>query len=235
MNLAILWTEESRNAKTGPIPVSTTAKPSCPATCPFKGNGCYAEGGPLGYLWSAMSAAGPNATFKNGRGTVRSVDWQTLCDNVAALPADRLWRHNQAGDLPHTDGKIDAAALASLVQANSGKRGFTYTHHDPVANSEAIRAANDAGFTINVSANNLDHADTLAALNLPLVVVLPADTSAKTLQTPQGRKVSVCPATYRDDVTCASCGLCAVRDRKTIVGFPAHGASKARASRVATV
>jgi hypothetical protein len=34
--------------------------------------------------------------------------------------------------------------------------------------------------------------------------------------------VVICPATQRDDVSCASCQLCQ-RQRTAIVGFPAHG------------
>ena len=45
--------------------------------------------------------------------------------------------------------------------------------------------------------------------------------------TPDGRRVVVCPATYRDDVNCKSCGLCQ-KARDVIVGFPAHGARKGR-------
>lgn len=43
-----------------------------------------------------------------------------------------------------------------------------------------------------------------------------------------------CPATYRDDVTCATCGLCASTTRKVIVGFPAHGAAKRAAAAIAS-
>jgi len=67
--------------------------------------------------------------------------------------------------------------LAQLVEANQGKRGFTYSHKPATgANREAVAAANKAGFTINLSANNLSHADELAAHEIaPVVVVLPAN------------------------------------------------------------
>lgn len=244
-NLAILFNPRSSNSKTGPIPVSTTAKASCPATCPFMGNGCYAESGPLSMIWAAMSTAGPNASFQQGRGTMQTTDWAGLCKAVAGLPAGQMWRHNQAGDLPHVNGRIDANAVFELTNANhrSGARGFTYTHHDVEAdlfNRDTVQLANADGFTINLSANDLQHADELSALGVaPVVVVLPADlqpkqnASAPRLETPQGRKVVICPATYRDDVTCASCKLCAIADRDFIVGFPAHGSSKRKASAVA--
>jgi len=51
--------------------------------------------------------------------------------------------------------------------------------------------------------------------------------------TPAGRKVVVCPATIRDDVSCASCQLCQ-RQRDFIIGFPAHGTSKKKASAIAS-
>jgi hypothetical protein len=187
-------------------------------------------------IWSAMTKAGPDATFKNGRSNVTTKSWQGFLDAVAALPTGTLWRHNQAGDLPGTGNAIDDVALQWLVSANKGKRGFTYTHKpmNVASNAESVAAANANGFTVNLSANTLAEADTLANdYSLPTVVVLPSTVSGNIkIETPKGRRVVVCPATYRDDVTCKSCGLCAVRDRKVIVGFPAHGAAKNKASAI---
>jgi hypothetical protein len=190
-------------------------------------------------IWSAMTAAGPDSTFKNGRSSVATLSWSNFLSAVKSLAADSLWRHNQAGDLPGNGNEIDAAALAELVDANRGKRGFTYTHKpvsDNAANAQAVAAANANGFTVNLSADNLQEADELAALNIgPVVVVLPVTvTGPEKITTQAGHRVVVCPATYRDDTNCKACGLCAVRDRKTIVGFPAHGAAKKKASAIAT-
>ena len=152
MQQAFLFTRESRNAKTGNIPVTTSPQQTCAESCALK-SVCYAKNHNLGYIW----------------------------------------------------------------------------------NREQIRSANENGFTINLSGNTLEHADKLAALNIgPVVCLLPQDISGnQTVTTPRGRKVVVCPATYRDDTTCKSCGLCQIRDRKVIVGFPAHGASKKAASQIA--
>lgn len=225
-------TLKSGNAKTGPIPISITEAASCPASCPFKNAGCYAENWPLRLHWERVAASGD--------------DWATFTAKVAALPAGTLWRHNVAGDLPGTGEKIDGRALAKLVRANKGKRGFTYTHKPATlpANAKAIAKANAAGFTINLSANNLSHADQLAALGIaPVVVTLPAYFSPAEMRetrTPDGRLVVVCPATYRDDITCASCKLCAYQPparlggpaQRVIVGFPAHGARKKHVSKI---
>jgi hypothetical protein len=96
---------------------------------------------------------------------------------------------------------------------------------------QKVCEANARGFTVNLSANNLEHADELYALGIaPVVVVLPID-AAKPFMSPAGHWVAICPATQRDDVTCASCGICAHSGRKAIIGFPAHGtgAKKAQA------
>ena len=219
-------TLKSRNEKTGPIPVSTSDRATCPNACPFKGNGCYAESFRLRMVWDKVSAGGLDATSFDG-----------LCEQVAALPAGTLWRHNQAGDLPGKNDIIDAAAMDQLIAANVGRRGFTYTHKPMTKdNLEPVRLANAYGFTVNISANNLKHADQLAKHKLPMVVVLPrdfGDDGTHVTATPKGRKVVQCPATYRDDVTCKSCGLCQKSKGRAIVGFPAHGANKTQANTIA--
>ena len=218
-------TLKSGNRKVGPIPVSTTSLASCPDACPLKAGGCYAKGGPLAIHWRKVTegAAGD--------------DFETFTAKVASLPDGQLWRHNQAGDRPGHGDAIDGRQLGQLVAANAGKRGFTYTHKPMTraANREAVQAANAGGFTVNLSANTLAEADTLAGLGIaPVVVVLDAPEGERMdTVTPEGRKVATCPATYRDDVTCASCQLCQRRDRKVIVGFPAHGAAKRKAAAIA--
>ena len=215
-------TIESRNSKVGPIPVSTSTAATCPDACPLKGAGCYAEGGPVALHWRKVTEG------------VRGTDWNTFVAQIAALPEGQLWRHNQAGDLPGENNAIDSKMLGELVNANKGKRGWTYTHKSVVdaANRDAIRDANANGFTINLSGNNLAHADELAALNIGPVVVIQdvAEGTRADTTTPAGHRVATCPATYRDDVTCASCQLCQRKNRKVIVGFPGHG-MRTRAAR----
>lgn len=222
MTHQIAFTRISRNAKTGPIPVTTTSEETCPEACALKRHGCYAESGPLALFWRKVTER------------VAGLAWESAMEQIAALPKGTLWRHNQAGDLPGSGNVIDHKAMAELIAANKGKRGFTYTHKPMLAHNAAqIRHANASGFAVNLSADNLAGADRLAALGIaPVVVVLPAEQTTATV-TPQGRKVAICPATISDSVTCADCGLCANINRKAIIGFPAHGTSKRKATQVA--
>jgi hypothetical protein len=215
-------TLRSRNGKTGKIPVSTTSSESCPDACPLKESGCYAKYGPLGMHWKLVDS---------GKRGMSLVDF---CQKVTGLPDGQLWRHNQAGDLPGRNDAIDYAALSAIVHANKGKRGFTFTHK-PMTNGNnrlAVFMANVHGFTVNLSADNLDEVDELVALKIgPVVTLLPSDAPAK-LTTPAGNKVIVCPAQQREDITCEKCALCAIPSRKVVVGFRAHGAACRKAEKV---
>lgn len=207
----------SGNSKTGPMPVSTSNSSTCPDACPIKEKGCYAKYGPTGMQWRKVDSGESK----------RAVEWPEFVKQVKALPKNVLWRHNQAGDLNGTDNLINALQLADIVKANKGKRGFTYTHYPVIGenfeNFSAVKAANLNGFTINLSGNDMHHADKLKALNIgPVVTLMPRD-AEKVSYTPDNNKVVICPAENSDKVTCLTCGLCQVADRNYIIGFRAHG------------
>lgn len=212
-------TLKSNNRKTGRIPVSTSPANTCPTSCPFRGKGCYAQGGPIAIHWSRLS-----------RGESGS-NWNEFLSQIQQLPMATLYRHNQAGDLRGSKNRINKTALMELAKANKGKLGYTYTHY-PVINSKqaqhnrkALKSANKQGFVINISAESLEQADKLMDLNIgPVVVTLPSN--ATNTVTPKGRKVIICPAIKDDRITCVQCKLCAKADRKIIIGFTAHGFRK---------
>jgi hypothetical protein len=214
--------------------VTTSPRSTCPLVCPFKKSGdgpeaglCYAEHGHLGhYIWNGLDKT-KAGDFISGR--IRVYGFNDLLAEIRALPEDTLWRHNQAGDLPSNDQKtIAKQRLQRLVRANKGRRGFTYTHFDVVknkANRDAIADANRNGFTINLSADTMEEADELADTECgPVTVVVPAMQMTNT-RTPAGRKVVICPARVRPDMTCATCGICATQ-RNAIIAFPALGPKK---------
>lgn len=201
--------KKSANSKTGPIPVTYSQRETCPETCPHYRSDCYAEDYYTRINWEKVPARGG--------------DIDALCNSIAALPPGQLWRHNVAGDLPGAGVTVDPGLLGEIVRANIGKRGFTYTHKTAPDNLQWIKHANDWGFTVNLSADDAGHADTLADTGAgPIVCIVPMDTPEKTV-TPAGRPIVVCPAQSRDDVTCADCQLCQRANRAVIVGFRAHG------------
>ena len=171
----------------------------------------------------------------------RGGGWEDFIRFVKNLPAGQLWRHNQAGDLPGENERIASSLLEDLTEANKGRRGFTYTHkpvllrqRGPIEeNREAIAKANRDGFTVNLSANGLRHADELAALNIgPVATILPEGVEENTT-TPDGRRVVVCPAQRIEGMTCQKCKLCSMAKRSIIIGFIPHGSAKRKTGAVA--
>jgi hypothetical protein len=208
-------TARSANAKTGPIPVSTSPAQTCPSgdICPFKGNGCYAERGPLALHWRAVT---------EGR---RGVPWAEFLASIRALQPGQLWRHNQAGDLYRPGTVTGRAALAALVDANRGRRGFTYSHHRRTpAVAQAFRAA-------TASCHSETEADAAIADGLRAVFVVAADDPRTIWRTAGGYRAVVCPAQRFDAITCERCRLCQARPQNVTVVFRAHGTGAAAIER----
>ena len=194
------------------MPVSLSSRDTCPPTCTWFDRGCYAEVGFLCFWWRRVAQSG--------------VDWHQFCHAIAALPEGTLWRHNAAGDRWGLGDELDVPALYRLGVANHGRHGFTYTHKPLRTATEraAVRTVNANGFTINLSADTLEQADRLSALQLaPVVLTLPL--GVRWRQTPAGRPIVRCPA-VPNEFTCQDCRRCAQPHRTSIIGLVAHGARR---------
>jgi hypothetical protein len=210
----------SGNVKTGPIAVSTSARATCSPTCPFFNNGCYAESGPLLLHWRKVSEG------------LRGVKFSDFLAQLKGLESGRLFRHNQAGDLPHTAGRISRTFIKRMVQSVSHLKAFTYTHHSLKLgeNLQLLRYANRNGFTVNISTESESAADDAIAAGLPAVMVADSGESRTTWHTKGNNVVLVCPAQRSDTKTCADCKLCHHRGRRVIIAFLAHGTGKRKAN-----
>lgn len=216
-----LFVAKSGNAKVGPIPVTYRERKSCPPSCALYRKGCYGDDFHTSLAW--------NRADRSGLSTV------ALAAKIAALPEGQLWRGEVVGDLVGVGERVDAYELGLIVRANIGRKGFTYSHKRSAQAIKWIRHANAWGYTVNLSANDAADADYLANLAAgPVVCIVPSDTPVHSF-TPAGRPIVVCPAQI-GDTTCAVCQLCQKADRKSIVGFRAHGTRtktvNQRASRV---
>ena len=126
------FTRVSSNRKTGPMPVVTSSKMTCPTSCPLQNNGCYADTGPLAILWREVT-----------RGT-RGITFPELCRKIRRLPRGQIWRYGQAGDLPGEGDKIDGEQLGQLAAANARRPAIVFTHKPPTAgNLRHLQAAAD--------------------------------------------------------------------------------------------
>ena len=110
------------------------------------------------------------------------------------------------------------------VECTGRNPHIDYTHHEPTPHNIAIWEKGRArGFVQNLSADNINDADTKYDTGFPVTVVLPTD-APKVSYTPAGRKIVACPAESAN-IQCVDCKLCA-SERPYIIGFRAHGTMK---------
>lgn len=163
--------------------------------------------------------------------------WGEFLSRIERLPSGQVWRYAEVGDLPGIGESIDEFALLALIDANTGSRGFTYTHklRDLGMLRQYITHAKLRGFTINASCDSLEQVDSMKANGFnSLVVTLPHDAPDK-LITPMGYTVKVCWAENDPNVNCSRCRACAnPMATRPVIGFRAHGQAKAWVSKKAT-
>jgi hypothetical protein len=224
-NLLFHLSLKSGNDKTGTMPVSTSSKATCSPSCPFlpaNGGGCYAAGGPLNLHWLKVTSGERGQSFSG------------FLEALQAIPAGSPFRHNQAGDLVHTAGRISRTFIKKMSAAVSHLRAYTYTHHSLTLgeNLQLLKYANRKGFTINVSCESERQVDETIKAGLPAVVVVDAEESRNQWRTPDGNVVLVCPAQRSDSKKCTDCMLCHKRGKRVAIAFKAHGNSKKKVSRI---
>ena len=96
----VRFVADSGNGKTGRMPVSYSERATCPESCPFYKQGCYAESGTASLAWDN----GPKNQIKFER---YSLTFELFCQAVECLPVATMWRHNVAGDLAGKGEHID--------------------------------------------------------------------------------------------------------------------------------
>jgi hypothetical protein len=204
--------------------VSTTGKQSCAIDCPMA-QACYAKQGPLNLHWNKVTTGERDKT------------WPAFLQRIAALPDGAIWRHNQAGDLPHGFGEIVRSLTIALARANRGKRGFTYTHHplrgDSITatrNRVTVKRAQRLGFVINASCESEQQADEMIAHGIPATMEISSAETRMGWRTPAGNVVRRCPAQLlpKGVVTCDRCQLCQSRPAHHIIAFSPDGSTAKR-------
>ncbi len=199
-------TLRSSNAKTGPLAVTYRTQESCPTTCAFFENGCYARGRIFGIA------------RKFGRD-----DLNKIHELATTLDPGQGLRLNVSGDFLTDAGDLDQEyvdVVNALVRARPDVRVIAYTH--------AWRTLDPSSFAFGVNASCETTADVAEARKKGWGTVMVDGPEGEIVA---GTRVVRCPAEYRDDTTCASCMLCSrTPDLPTTVSFRTHGAGAHKAS-----
>jgi len=205
--------KKSGNKKTGFMPVTYNSRLSCPDSCIFKNNGCYADNYHTALNWDKVTSGERGGTFKE------------LLNNIKALKPGTIWRACVAGDIPSNNkGEISRTYIKGITEANQGLKGYTYTHNrlDIGENISLLKTANKQGFTVNISTETEAAADNAVLNSLPTVIVVKSTETRRAWFTKNKNKIIVCPA-QTNGVNCIDCQLCQHRPKNLIIAFKAHG------------
>lgn len=212
-----LFFATSSNRKTGNIPQTWSSRNTCPPRCSFKKSGCYGDNHGPCFTWNKVDVEG--------------IDIYTLIDRVQrSTYRGQLIRHNIAGDMciPDTN-RLDIDEVKHLCQAYKGRKAYTYTHAELTPEAIAcIKDAQQKGFVINVSCESDAEVKFARLHGLNAVLSVPYMDKKKTVR--DGIEYRLCRS--EEGYKCAECRLCAKKNRKSVICFPAHGARASVARKI---
>lgn len=232
----------SSNKKTGDVIQSYSSRITCPESCPFKRNGCYADGCHTARQWARCDdTQDARYVINDEQLTIRLK--VAVFDKLCKYPTRNkvLFRHNVAGDIAiEGTSLIDVTRVDTIAKAIADTnetvgnvlQGYTYTHCTIDLNaSNIIHDAIHKGFLINASCETVEEVKHAKALGINAVIasVDPKET-ARELKA-MGMHGVQCPAQTKADMNCNRCQLCA-KNRKTVIIFEVHGTASKKATKV---
>lgn len=204
------------DAKTAAPGTYRPVGPTCPATCPYLGAGCYAQGGNVRlHEQAARSRAVERQAAVNAAGA--AIAWAHRTGRIARL--------HVSGDCAGPDGAVDVGYVAALAATAhtfrrlvgaAGPVAWTYTHLPYGAWVEDLRAA---GIAVRLSDRASSDAEG------PGAIVVRSREHARQRRAEIG-SVAVCRAQI-GPVSCSECRLCWTRPDLTIAFLP-EGRSTAK-------
>lgn len=213
----VVISAKSSNTKTGPMPtISRPIETTCPTTCaflpkPLGGNGkCYANGrinGTVKKLATDLTVEAAAARINKGKAKGARYIRDRVVGDIMQGPRDA-----QTVDLGYVN---EVAALATAT----GLTAYGYTHAYDQLSSVDVLAIAATGYVMNASCNTVEDIERAVALGMPTTYAGDDLIDGEMIA---GRRIVTCPAQTRDDVTCASCGLCAKPNRAATVRFLIH-------------
>lgn len=205
--MALRTVPVSGNKKTGVMAVTyRMVGQTCTSSCPFLGNGCYAQSG--------------NVNLWQNRSEYSEKDGLLLFRFIQSLPDNYMLRHHVSGDVFIND-KVDWEYITWMNKASAARpdiKQFTYTH-----GWKEIGQNPFSGVVVNASCETVEKVTEARELGYPAVMVVPSDDTRVSWRE-NGMKFRTCPQQL-GQTTCTTCKLCAKQDREQVIVFRAHGRS----------
>ncbi len=212
---AVFAKEVTEGIKLGPVSATYVSQITCPSACAFRGNGCYAEHGPLAMV----------TTKRLNKRALNNTAIEVAHQEAAAidrLTGTRDLRLHVVGDCPTAEAAQIIAAAAERYIGRGLLCGkivgvWTYTHAWRTVPRSAW-----GGVSVLASCETTEHVAQARARGYATALVVDAH-SGRTLH----EGVLPCPEQTTPGVQCASCRLCLddgrLRDAEISIGFGLHG------------
>lgn len=221
---AVYAVETTANAKLGAVSATYVAQQSCPDSCVFRGQGCFAENG----------FVGGNLVKPLNRGVATTMTRveiaQQEADMIDGLSGERDLRLHVVGDSTTVEGTKLLAAAARRYSLRHARFVWSYTHSWSWLPRKAW-----GSISVLASCENTADITDARRRGYATALVMP-ERAAKHLYRDGHQNILPCPEQTRG-VPCARCRLCLrddyLREAGITIAFAAHGSvgSKAKALR----
>lgn len=225
----VIVMEKTANQKVGDVSVTHVSQHSCPLSCPFFNNGCYAENGPEGLIARRLNANSVTDNIEIAR-----IESQ----GILLLSGKKHLRLHVVGDSITEEGTEFLSKAANVYMSRHNKKVWTYTHGKTtravwgnisvlrsVETMEGVKEAHTAGFAS------------------AMVCDIPRDEHGKII----GKSIPLgdgfigipCPHQTGKTSSCNNCGLCMndkhLHSQKKVVLFDPHGMSAKKVRKTLSV
>lgn len=213
---AVIAVKVSENVKLGPASATNVTTESC-GPCPFKGNGCYAQQGYLGFMVARMN----RYVTETGLDTIAIAEAEA--EAIDGLNTNLPLRLHVAGDCSDDVSAQVVSRAAERYMRRNRNSAWTYTH--------AWRnVSRESWGRVSVLASCETAQDALQASQAgyaPALVVSEYPNGRRAWKIETGQTAIPCPQTTGAALNCASCRLCwddsKLRERNAVIAFEAHG------------
>jgi hypothetical protein len=216
----VVAVESTQNRKTGPLAATYVSQSSCPESCPFFGNGCYAETGHMLHTTRRVNAKS---------GTPEEIATEEA-KKIVSLSGMVPLRLHVVGDAKTDEAAKILANACKTYSARFGQPAFTYTH----AWRDVLRSS-WGQINVLASCENAEQVMEANEKGYAAAVVVEKFESDKVYEK-DGLKILPCPQQTGRVKNCVECRACMKADKLKQTGltvaFEAHGASKRKVIRV---
>jgi hypothetical protein len=217
-----MFVASSDNAKIGHVAATyAPIKQSCPASCPLKDSGCYAQGGNVAFAVRREEAkAGGMSADQVARAEAREIKAYAVKGIADARPL----RLHVSGDARTNRAAQALASAAKTWRQHGGGAVWTYTH----AWRNVKRSSWGTSVSVLASVESSHEAKKAIAKGYRVAMIV-AEHNSERATVVDGLRYVPCPQQTRG-VTCVDCKLCMnPLPTSTVITFAIHGASKKRA------